>query len=69
MLDKLTTPKARNWLYGIAAAALTAAVAYNLVAPEHVPVWLDLAANILGVGGTGTAAVVLKHQRKDGTVE
>lgn len=69
MWTKLTTPKARNWLYGIAFSGLTVAVAYNLVAPEHVPVWLDLAANLLGVGGTGTAAVVLKQQRKDGTVE
>lgn len=63
------TARQRNWLYGIACAGLALAVPYKIVDPEHVPLWLDLAANILGVGGTATAAVVLKTQRADGTVE
>ncbi|UGU31398.1 hypothetical protein LT350_00030 [Mycolicibacterium smegmatis] len=67
MLDKLT-PARRQWLYGVAVSALAVAVLYKVVAPEHVPAWLDLIANILGVGGTGTAAVVLNQQRKDGTL-
>lgn len=67
-MDKLT-PARRQQLYYVASAALAILIAYNLVAPEHAPLWLDLAANILGIGGTGTAAVVLKGQRKDGTVE
>jgi len=67
-MDKLTAQH-RNWLYGVACSTLLVLVAYNLVAPEHAPLWLDLTANILGIGGTGTAAVVLKGQRKDGTLD
>ena len=63
------TAQQRNWLYGIACALLAVAVTYKLIDPAHAPLWLDLAANILGIGGTGTAAVVLKTQRADGTVE
>ena len=68
-MESKISPKQRQWLYGIAASALAILVVYNVVNPEHVPLWLDLAANILGVGGTTTAAVVLKSQREDGTVE
>lgn len=65
MFDKLT-PARRQWLYGIIVAAIALAVAYKFIAPEHAPMWLDLAANVLGLGGTGTAGVMLSRQRKDG---
>lgn len=59
----------RNWLYGIACSALAVAITYKLIDPAHAPIWLDLAANILGIGGTGTAAAVLKAQRTQGVIE
>lgn len=61
--------KHRNWLYGIACSLLAVAVTYKVVDPAHAPVWLDLAANILGISGTGTAAIVLKTQRAEGVIE
>ncbi|AGI12975.1 holin [Mycobacterium phage Butters] len=65
MFDKLT-PARRQWLYGIIVAAIALAVGYKVIAPEHAPMWLDLAANVLGIGGTGTAGYMLSQQRKDG---
>ncbi|ACI06245.1 holin [Mycobacterium phage BIB8] len=65
MLNKLT-PARRQWLYGIIVAAIAVAVGYRVIAPEHAPLWLDLAANVLGIGGTGTAGYMLSQQRKDG---
>ncbi|WP_166905923.1 hypothetical protein [Mycobacterium sp. DL440] len=62
------TPERRQWLYGITVAAITVAVGYKAIAPEHAPMWLDLAANVLGISGTGTAGVMLSRQRKDGTL-
>ncbi|MEU9805433.1 hypothetical protein [Mycobacterium sp. NPDC050853] len=62
------TPRRRQWLYGIAVAAIAVAVAYKMIAPEHAPVWLDLAANVFGFGGTSTAGMMLSRQRKDGTL-
>mgnify|MGYP001050337864 CR=1 FL=1 len=63
------TAQQRNWFYGIATSIIAIAAAYKVVEPEHVPLWLDLAANILGVGVGSTAAVVLKSQRDEGLIE
>lgn len=73
MLEKNTTARQRQWLYGISLAAIALLVTYKIVDPAHAPLWLDLVVNIVGIGtptaASGTAAVVLKEQRKDGTVE
>ncbi|SDD58122.1 2 TMS Phage Holin (M2 Hol) Family [Mycolicibacterium neoaurum] len=73
MLEKNTTARQRQWLYGVALAAIALLVTYKIIDPAHAPLWLDLAVNVIGLGvptaATGTATVVLKEQRKDGTVE
>lgn len=71
MINKLTAAQ-RQWLYRIAVAAVILLVAYNVIGPEHAPLWLDLAANVLGLGlpvaASGTAATKLRGQIKDGTL-
>ncbi|QRY48151.1 hypothetical protein JVX93_16015 [Mycolicibacterium boenickei] len=62
------TPGRRMWLYGVTVAGIAVAVGYKAIAPEHAPLWLDLAANVLGISGAGTAGVMLNRQRKDGTL-
>jgi hypothetical protein len=49
------TAKRRLYLYGVATAVLGVLLFYRLIAPEAVPVWLALAAVILGIGGNATA--------------
>ena len=73
-LDPRNWPAAqRQWVYRIGLACIALMLTYKLIGPEHAPLWIDLLANILGVGGgaaaAGTADVVLKGQRKDGVVE
>lgn len=67
-LPKLTA-KRRIWLYGVVAAALAVLLVYRLVDPAAVPVWLALAAIVLGIGGNTTAAVKVAQQRRNGTLE
>ncbi|MGB0971624.1 MAG: phage holin [Mycobacterium sp.] len=73
MLERLTTPKGRQRLYGIAVVAIALLVTYKIVEPEHAPLWLDLAANILGLGvptaAAGTANLVVRDQRRNGTLD
>lgn len=69
MLHKLTSSGARLWLYSIATAVLAVLVFYRILSPESVPLWLALLAAIFGMGATGTAAVKVHQQRKDGTLE
>jgi hypothetical protein len=68
MLATLTSPAAREWLYGIALAALAVATFYKIVSADALPLWLALIAGILGIGATGTAAVKVHQQRNDGTL-
>lgn len=72
MLEQLTTPQGRQWLYGIAVVALALLGAYKIVDPAHAPLWLDLIANVLGLGvpaaATGTATLVVRDQRRNGTL-
>lgn len=56
--------KVRLWLYGVITAALTVLVAYKLIDPTAVPLWLSLAGTVLGVASSGTATVALTKQRK-----
>lgn len=68
MIERITTPQARQWFYTVAAAALAVAVYYGFVHADAVPLWLGLVAAI-GALGNGGAAVVVKSQRRDGTLE
>ncbi|MCG7595937.1 hypothetical protein [Mycobacterium sp. PSTR-4-N] len=71
MITKLTAEQ-RQRLYGSAAAVLVLLGIYKIVAPEDAPLWLNLVANILGLGypavASTTATVVVKQQREDGTL-
>lgn len=69
MLEKLTSAKTRQWFYTLITAGLAVLVFYGVLSPESVPLWLGLAAALFAVSGTGTAAVVVHQQRKDGTLE
>lgn len=66
-LPKLTA-KRRIWLYGVTAAALGVLLFYRIVDSAAVPVWLALAAIVLGIGGNTTAAVKTAVQRRNGTL-
>lgn len=59
----------RLWLYGVVVAVLAVAVAYKWVAPEQVPLWTSLAAQILGTATIATAGAALVAQRRTGDVE
>jgi len=65
-VDQLLTPKVRNYLYAVATAAMAVAVAYGLISPDQVPLWLSLAAALLAITATSTATVVTKAQRDTG---
>lgn len=69
MLQKLTTPKSRQWLYSIATAVLALLVGYDVIAAEQVPLWLGVVAAVFATGAMGTAAAVVREQRRDGTLD
>lgn len=69
MIEKLTSAQARQWFYTLITAALAVLVFYGILSPESVPLWLGLAAALFAVSGTGTAALVVRSQRKDGTLD
>jgi hypothetical protein len=62
------TAKRRMWAYGVVAALLAALAISKLIDPSLVPVWLTVAAAVLGIGGNATAAVKVAQQRKDGSL-
>jgi hypothetical protein len=63
------TPKQRQWLYGIVVALLPVLVAFKLIDPDQLPLWLTLAGAVLGTGAAGTALVAVTKQRKNGILE
>lgn len=66
---KMPDAKVRMYIYGVIAGLLGLLVFYGLIAPEAVPIWLGFAGIVLGIAGNATAAVVVKHQRTDGTLD
>lgn len=42
------TPRVRAWLYGIVTALVPLLIAYGVVDGETAPLWLALAASVLG---------------------
>jgi hypothetical protein len=69
MLAKLTTAKARQYLYALATALLALLVGYDIIAADQVPLWLGFVAALFAIGATSTATLVVRSQRKDGTLE
>lgn len=50
------TEKNRRWVYGIVIAALPILAAYGILGPEQAPMWVALAAAVLGVSSSSLAA-------------
>jgi hypothetical protein len=48
-------PAIRKWIYGWVLAIAPILVALGTISPDHVQLWLNLAAAILGVGTTTLA--------------
>ena len=73
MLDKLiavaTNARAINYFYAVACAMLAFAVGYGWITADKLPLWLGLTSALLGIGATGTAALRLNGQRKEGTLD
>lgn len=51
------TPAVRTWIYSVVTAVLAIIAAYGLISADEVPLWLTLAAALLGLGASGTATV------------
>lgn len=70
---RLWPAEKRQWVYRSGLAAIALLLGYQIISPEHAPLWADLLANILGFTGATAAAATadrtLKHQRADGTVQ
>lgn len=45
----------RRWLYGVTAAGIAVAAGYQLIGDGEAPLWLALAASLLGVAAPVTA--------------
>ena len=50
------TEHQRRWVYGIVIAALPVLAAYGILGPDHAPMWVALAAAVLGVSSSSLAA-------------
>lgn len=68
ILSTLISARARQYFYALATAGLALLVGYGFIAPGHVPLWLGFLAALFAIGATGTATVVVRQQRKDGTL-
>lgn len=58
------TPQARGWLYGILTALIPLLITYGVVDQQSAPLWLALAASILGTS-TALAHTPLKQESLD----
>lgn len=68
MLAHITSPRARQYLYGLATAVLALLVGYDVIADDQVPLWLGVLAAVFAAGATSTATLVVRAQRRDGTL-
>ena len=49
------TKKRRQWIYAVALMVVPLLVAYDALEPDKAPLWLALAAAVLGVAAPATA--------------
>jgi hypothetical protein len=54
-MERLMTRQVRKYLYGVTIAAVTVLVAYDVISGEAAPLWLALAAAVLGIVAPATA--------------
>lgn len=52
----ITDPNTRRWLYIVAAAVVPLLVFYGVITEDSAPLWIALAASVLGAGANGLAA-------------
>lgn len=64
-IAKYLTPQVRQWLYVVVTAAVPLLIVYGILDAETAALWLGLAAAVLG---TGTAAVAVANQRRNGVL-
>jgi NAD(P)H-dependent flavin oxidoreductase YrpB (nitropropane dioxygenase family) len=64
-LAKYLTPQVRQWLYVILTATVPLLMAYGILDAEKAALWLGMGGAVLG---TGTAAIAVATQRKNGTL-
>jgi hypothetical protein len=62
------TPQVRQYLYTVTTAVLTVLVALRVIDPDVVPLGLNLAGALLGLGSSTVAAIAVGQQRRDGTL-
>lgn len=61
------TEHQRRWAYGIVIAALPVLAAYGILGPDQAPMWVALAAAILGVSSSTLAAANVGAEPEDYT--
>ena len=54
-MKQIMNRSTRKYLYGVTLALMLALSAADVIEPELVPYWLNVAAAILGIGSTATA--------------
>lgn len=69
MLERLLTRKNRARLYGITIAVIALLVGYGILDDGQAPLWLALAAAILGMAAPATALGHLTPDPEQDTVE
>ena len=67
----MTLPNAqtRQYIYSVVVAAVPVLLLLGVITPSDVEIWLQLAAALLGLTTTATAAFALKQQRRTGEVD
>lgn len=61
-MKRLWTRRNRQWLYAITSAAIPLLIAYGIITASSAPLWLTLAAAVLG---TASPVVALGHLTPD----
>lgn len=66
-MDRLMTRQVRKYLYGVTIALVAVLVAYDVISGDAAPIWLALAAAVLGIAAPVTALNHLNPKPEDET--
>ena len=64
-MERLMTRQVRKYLYSVTIAVVAVLVAYDVVAGEAAPLWLALAAAVLGIVAPATAITHMTPAQSD----
>jgi hypothetical protein len=64
-MDRMMTREVRKYLYAVTIAAVTVLVAYDVISGEAAPLWLALAAAVLGIIAPATAITHMTPKPSD----